>query len=172
MSSVSVQREKFLKRSQRSLIDILQDNANVAQMQYRMLVNEHKDKVKTIWQFKGERKLIGQEIVDYDYKDKWGFVYLMYFGMGNIYKIGVSKNPVNRLGIFKDVLSPFEMRIEHLIESDDVWFVEESLHEFFIQKNLRGEWFTLDHDDIELIKGLKGIYIYKEVNDVREEIPA
>lgn len=75
-------------------------------------------------------------------------VYLMQHELGPI-KIGVSKNPERRL---KDVdIGPFEVRLVGVLESERPRKLENALHRFHADDNIRGEWFDLNIDQIENI---------------------
>lgn len=89
-----------------------------------------------------------------------GVVYLIYFGFENIYKVGFGKDAKQRLADIDSTLSPFEMSIVHTIRTDDVYVIESSLHQYFADKWMRGEWFRFSDEDLSLIKSLKAIYVH------------
>jgi len=74
-----------------------------------------------------------------------GFVYLFRASIGPV-KIGRSKAPEGRLEDFDSL--PFEVVLLHTIASDDMVWLERTLHERFADKRIRGEWFALSDDDI------------------------
>lgn len=93
-----------------------------------------------------------------DKKKSIGYVYLV--KMGEDYKIGISKNPDNRLGEFTKL--PHELEKICVARVDGYKQVEEDLHTILDEKRKRGEWFTLDETDIEFVKN----YLYKrEIKD-------
>jgi len=84
-------------------------------------------------------------------KKSAGYVYLMQ--SGKHHKIGASVDPDKR----RDYLGtkpPFEIEIVCTIETDDMYGLEARLHERFADKRKNGEWFELEKDDVEYIKGL------------------
>jgi Meiotically up-regulated gene 113 len=85
-------------------------------------------------------------------KQSKGFVYLIQSQSG-AYKIGRTKNPNDRLKTF-NVKLPFEVEFICLIETANMHALEAELHEQFSDKRVNGEWFNLNSDDVEYIKGL------------------
>jgi len=81
-----------------------------------------------------------------------GYVYLISCKEG-YFKIGRSANPEGRLIQFR-TLPPFEFNLEHIIPADDDREAERQLHSQFSEKRVRGEWFTLDEEDVEFISSL------------------
>lgn len=77
-----------------------------------------------------------------------GFIYLV--KLDKHYKIGKSVLPEQRLKEFTLLPFPLEEICIELVE--DYEQVERELHEQFKQKRVRGEWFELNQDDIEIIK--------------------
>jgi hypothetical protein len=71
------------------------------------------------------------------------------------YKIGRTKSPETRLKSL-GVTLPFEIELTALIPTDDMYILEQSLHERYASKRANGEWFALDSSDVEYIKGLAG----------------
>lgn len=77
-----------------------------------------------------------------------GYVYLV--RLDKHYKIGISKNPKDRLKEFTLLPYPLEdICIERVANYEQC---EEELHLHFDNKRVRGEWFELDEEDIEYIK--------------------
>ena len=70
-----------------------------------------------------------------------------------LYKIGRSKMPKERL---KDLERQFPIRIwlEHTIASDDYIMAELDLHKAFAGRLKGNEWFALNDNDVETIKGM------------------
>lgn len=81
-----------------------------------------------------------------------GFVYLVKSPTG-FYKIGRTKNPEKRIKSF-EVKLPFEVELDALIPTVDMYRLEADLHQRFAEKRGQGEWFALTPDDVEYIKGL------------------
>lgn len=81
-----------------------------------------------------------------------GFVYLVESPSG-AYKIGRTKNPNDRARTF-EVKLPFEINFVAVIQTDDMYQMEKTLHTKFNEKRINGEWFNLNPLDVEYIKGL------------------
>ncbi len=81
-----------------------------------------------------------------------GYVYLMK-GANGTYKIGRSKNPIDRMKMF-GVHLPFEIEPVCIIKSEDHVSLEKELHAMFADFRVNGEWFKLADDDVEYIKSL------------------
>lgn len=84
------------------------------------------------------------------------YVYLLWTSTG-IYKIGYTSNPARRLANYKAM--PFQCGWVCLIESQDGRALEAELLKKFKDKVQRPkrEWFALDNDDVEYIKGLANV---------------
>lgn len=85
-------------------------------------------------------------------RDKSGYVYLLQSPNG-LYKIGRTKDAQGRLKNFKTSM-PFDVEFEHVIKTDDMYKLENELHERFSMTRVSGEWFRLTSNDIAYIKGL------------------
>lgn len=83
---------------------------------------------------------------------RYGFIYLLESTVG-YWKIGRSAVPVQRIGKL-GVQLPFEIDVEALIETADMYELESGLHKKYEKKRVRGEWFNLDTEDIAYIKSL------------------
>jgi hypothetical protein len=89
----------------------------------------------------------------------------------NIYKIGHTKNLINRL---KDLqVSHFdELEICHHFETDKALQAEKLLHDIFWNKRIRGEWYKLDNLDIAFIKRISGFDVsFVWGSEINIEIP-
>lgn len=64
------------------------------------------------------------------------------------YKIGKAKNPAKRIKQFTKM--PFGMQIAHVVKCDNANLIESKLHEFFSDKRVNGEWFTLDSQQVDM----------------------
>ncbi|NIV32750.1 MAG: hypothetical protein GWN58_25880 [Anaerolineae bacterium] len=80
-----------------------------------------------------------------------GFVYLLQ--CAEYYKIGCSKKVDRRIKQLS-TLPPFDLVHICSIQTDDMYQLEFELHQRFQHKRKRGEWFTLDAEDIEYIRSL------------------
>jgi hypothetical protein len=78
-----------------------------------------------------------------------GHIYLIQ-GVHGWHKIGLSKDPVSRIGHL-DVILPFDIEVLYLIPTNDMKRAERQLHQRFAEKRGKGEWFALSQDDIETI---------------------
>ena len=83
----------------------------------------------------------------------YGVVYLLKIKNKPQYKIGVTKDLNKRLNQISPKM-PFELKIEHKIESDNIYSLEEKLHNKFEDKQIKGEWFKLNENDVSYIKSL------------------
>lgn len=81
-----------------------------------------------------------------------GFVYLIQSPTGS-YKIGRTKDPDDRLKTFS-VKLPFEVDYVCTIETGDMYQLERELHKKYASKRVNGEWFYLEPEDVEDIRGL------------------
>lgn len=81
-----------------------------------------------------------------------GYVYLLQ-SPTSAYKIGRTRDPNNRMRTF-GVQLPFEVDFICVIKTGDMYELERRLHERYADKRIRGEWFALDSEDVEYIKGL------------------
>jgi hypothetical protein len=81
-----------------------------------------------------------------------GYVYLIHSVTGH-YKIGRTSDPQNRMKTFT-VKLPFEVEYVCIIACEDMHQLEWDLHQKYHDKRVNGEWFQLDPDDVEYIKGL------------------
>lgn len=71
------------------------------------------------------------------------FIYII-GGESKPYKIGLSKNPIQRLKNLQTGF-PSELKIHytHEVESKQVRFIEKSIHDIMNYKRTHGEWFDL-----------------------------
>lgn len=95
--------------------------------------------------------------------DRKGFVYVVYFGWENIYKIGLAKNVERRMGLIGTVEAPMPMKLEHVIATDDMFVVESSLHQYFADDRMGGEWFRLSPAELAMIKSIQAINIHDKI---------
>lgn len=72
---------------------------------------------------------------------------------GTHYKIGLTTDPDKRMNTFS-VKLPYKVKFVCLIETEQMHKVEKMLHQRFANKRINGEWFALDAEDVEYIKGL------------------
>ena len=67
------------------------------------------------------------------------------------YKIGITFDVDKRIN-FLQCGNPYPIEIIYLVRCPEVRLVEQSIHQCFIDKKIRGEWFILNDKDIEDIK--------------------
>lgn len=83
-----------------------------------------------------------------------GFLYVVSFiDTSNkvFYKIGIAKDHRSRLATHQTSI-PFHLKIELICYVENMRDNEKELHELFKEKRIRGEWFSLDKEDIISIK--------------------
>lgn len=83
-----------------------------------------------------------------------GVVYLLKIKGKEQYKIGVSTKFKKRYDKLS-TLMPFKLETVNLIKSDDIYSLEEGLHNKFEDKRINGEWFELSSEDIKYIKSIE-----------------
>lgn len=90
------------------------------------------------------------------YQNKGGYVYLLKVrNESNLYKIGRSRVPHNRLKTF-NVKLPFPVELIALIKTDNMYSLEKMLHRRFDHKRSEGEFFYLTTEDVQSICALQG----------------
>lgn len=90
-------------------------------------------------------------------KRSGGCGYLYVVEVDGNYKIGISKNPKQRLGEYtKYAKEPHTIMLEYC---RDYVNLEETLHQKYAQKNIRGEWFSLSECDLSEISHFLEPYI-------------
>lgn len=75
-------------------------------------------------------------------------LYVMLDRNTGLYKIGRSKNPIGRERTLQSEKPVIDMVFNFAATNKD----EKKLHDLFIEKRVRGEWFSLSNEDIEFIK--------------------
>lgn len=83
-----------------------------------------------------------------------GHIYLAYVESGH-YKIGLSKNPTERIKQL-NTNAPHEITLIHTFPADHAKAAEEILHIDFASKRVKGEWFALDEDDVAWLCSVEG----------------
>lgn len=61
-------------------------------------------------------------------------------------KIGVSNNPVRRVSDL-ETACPYDIRVLGVIETDEPFVVESTLHNKYDRKQKKGEWYNLTTED-------------------------
>jgi len=85
-----------------------------------------------------------------------GYIYLLQ-GVG-VYKIGRTKSPKRRYSTLS-VKLPFDVKIVHLIKTNDMASAEKYLHDKYQQKRVRGEWFKLSDSDIKETRQIESMVV-------------
>jgi hypothetical protein len=85
------------------------------------------------------------------------FIYLIKNTEESHYKIGVGKNPTNRLKQLQTGSSS-ELVIVHTFETDIPYVIEKTLHRQFSHKRKHGEWFDFSiNEETDFIKNCQNI---------------
>lgn len=92
-----------------------------------------------------------------------GFVYLITDDQTG-YKIGRSSDVVRRIRRLATA-TPFDLRIIHVIATDQMEVLENALHVHFASQLIQREWFTLTEQDIWSICRLHGPLLRREMAD-------
>lgn len=88
-----------------------------------------------------------------DDMDRSGFVYVIYLDDSaneRFYKIGMAASFGSRFGAHQ-CASPFDICVAMAYFSGNMRTEERELHALFSSKRVRGEWFRLNHDDLQQI---------------------
>ena len=84
-----------------------------------------------------------------------GYVYIIQdIEVSHRYKIGKTNNPQHRIGKQFGVELPFEIRLVHLLQTEDATAVENALHQRYAKNRKRGEWFELNDSQLQEIRNL------------------
>lgn len=103
-------------------------------------------------------------------KNNWtkpGYIYLVKaIEPQTHYKIGRSQNPQKRIESM-GVKLPYPIEVICLIETENMFELEKQLHQHFDSKRVNGEWFKLDEEDIDYIKGVEWkAYVSKRYSEM------
>jgi hypothetical protein len=81
-----------------------------------------------------------------------GYIYVVFIHTGSefFYKIGLARNVNERLKGHQ-TSSPFEVRLAIAYFVPNMRAEEQMLHSLLADKCVRGEWFRLEREDLELI---------------------
>ena len=86
---------------------------------------------------------------DTEIEEKEDFLYII--KSNNIYKIGYTKNIKSRINDYSVGLGLIE--VVYVYKSFNCFELESYLHNMFIDKNIKGEWFELnDNDVLKIVK--------------------
>lgn len=73
---------------------------------------------------------------------------------GDKYKIGITFSEISKRIKALQTGCPYKIEIIHTYETNNSFIIEQTLHNRYKDKNSNGEWFILNEQDIEDIKGL------------------
>lgn len=82
---------------------------------------------------------------------KPGYIYVVHAVDTELYKIGKSVNPNNRLASLSKQ-APYRLKLLFSFAVKDMSRAEKQLHQHFVDKQVNSEWFQLSSDDIEHLK--------------------
>lgn len=82
-------------------------------------------------------------------KDRKGFAYLAYWPSEQLYKIGASKTPENRMSSLQRQYKGIEL--SHRIPAGDMWVAESQLLSRFLHRHVKNELFDLTPEDVGFI---------------------
>jgi hypothetical protein len=111
-----------------------------------------------VWEEEDEKWRIEMEEVNKECKERKslglkpkqkGYIYLI--KSQNLYKIGRAKNIDSRIKKYITE-NPYEIEVIFKVFVDDYFSEEEKLLKMFESRWIRGEWFSLNDEDVELIK--------------------
>lgn len=135
-----------------SIIDMYDYGAHDLKEQVRYLAHNYQD---AYIRARAQRVLDKHKPVPQppkDYGSQW--IYVIGNKREGKYKIGMTRRtPDERLADFSPQL-PFSVKLVCAIETNNAPPLESKLHMTFSDKRINGEWFELDEQDIEYIKGL------------------
>ncbi|MCC7208343.1 MAG: GIY-YIG nuclease family protein [Anaerolineae bacterium] len=103
---------------------------------------------------KRERRGSGLRYPDSFNGNNFGCVYVFETYPG-FYKIGKTENYEERAHIF-DVMSPFPLIVHAVIETRYMDIAEKVLHDHFEMQRVRGEWFRLSLEQLNVLSQIKG----------------
>lgn len=83
-----------------------------------------------------------------------GFIYLIYDEERNLYKIGVTKNSVEKRLKKLQTGNATLLSVKDTHQSDYIYRMESMLHNYFSSKCVLNEWFDLSIDDVKNFQSL------------------
>lgn len=85
----------------------------------------------------------------------------------NLYKIGYTENVAKRLRDLR-AMSPVELILVHVIEWDDKYSLENTLHQKYHSQLHHGEWYSLSDQEVKWLKTLDEDEIKRRVKAVEK----
>lgn len=119
------------------------DNQNYIKYHEELKQNIHQEKIDSVKEKINRKKRKGSETN----------IYIMIDDQTGHYKIGRSVSPLKR----EATLLSQKSSIRLLFYFPSFSKVEIFIHEMFENKRVRGEWFELNNEDLELIKKIGGV---------------
>lgn len=92
-----------------------------------------------------------------------GFVYLANTDTENVYKIGATRNITEREAALR--VGNVFLKIFAYTLSANMYKTESLFHEIFKKKNIGGEWFVLDKDDVDYLIQCMGFSLFIEAGN-------
>jgi hypothetical protein len=83
-------------------------------------------------------------------------VYIIQEGISNKYKIGRTANSSQERKIALQTANSSELRVVKIFKCDDSVYLEKTLHKYFKDKHIRGEWFELNENDFIILNEIVG----------------
>jgi hypothetical protein len=79
---------------------------------------------------------------------KYGYVYVI--KCANAYKIGITRFPKNRVKTYKTE-NPFKIKVIIMEMVENYKELETYIHDICHHRNLHGEWFTLNKEELRIV---------------------
>jgi hypothetical protein len=93
-------------------------------------------------------------------KSNIGYIYVIQ--CANAYKIGITCSPKNRIKTYKTE-NPFKIKVIIMEKVSDYSDLETYLHQICSHKNIHGEWFNLNKEELRIVLlDIKSGKIYNE----------
>jgi hypothetical protein len=139
------------------LPDIKMVNAMIKYLKYlkrkgQRYIDEYNQQLSN----KQKQQLIGDMFRVGENKRKTTSGYIYFLKCQEYVKIGISKNPIERVEQVS-LLLPFEITLLHVVRSKDIYTTEKEFHNYFSNKRVNGEWFKLSDEDVNVIREIKEV---------------
>lgn len=96
------------------------------------------------------------------------YVYIIQIINTNFYKIGISEKPRDRMAKIQ-VSMPFDLKLVHTKKMSSAKLIEDYIHNFFVSKHIRGEWFELNIEDINDIEFFLNKMDNETINEIKRK---
>lgn len=115
---------------------------------FRKKINSH---IKGVIPLKKDLSVLFNEMFDFSHNTfETAYLYLMYEASSGFYKIGVSKNPNRRERTLQSQKPDIKMLYNTRFTKKKAFSIEQKLHRLFDLKRVRGEWFSLTDEDLNI----------------------